>query len=308
MKLVKGGIAFFDSGIGGLTVLAECEKLFSKEIFYYYGDHSHAPYGNLSNRKIKKYVFRAFRLFKKLRVKAVVVACNTATAVCIESLRKKYKFPIIGAEPAVLAAAKQGGEVFVLSTRATYQSDRFQNLCKKARAKFPNTLIRMFACDGLAGAIEDNVENFESDFTEFFPKGNPTSVVLGCTHYIYIGRKIKNYYGCKIYDGNRGIALRLKTVLEDNRQKNWDEQPLLRKKRAFLGFLTTFNSKKIAKGKKNKNANECSRKMSKKALKYKEKGERNTIFFFGKNRQKDVKIYEQMFVLELGGQKYFVLG
>ena len=68
MKVRKGGVAFFDSGIGGLTVLAECEKFFSKEIFYYYGDHAHAPYGNLSNRKIKKYVFRAFRLFKKLRV------------------------------------------------------------------------------------------------------------------------------------------------------------------------------------------------------------------------------------------------
>ena len=303
MKVRKGGVAFFDSGIGGLTVLAECEKFFSKEIFYYYGDHAHAPYGNLSNRKIKKYVFRAFRLFKKLRVKAVVVACNTATAVCIEPLRKKYKFPIIGTEPAVLSAAKKGGEVYVLSTRATFESERFQTLCKQASEAFPNASISAFPCDCLAGEIERNVENHNYDFTPFLPKGKPSSVVLGCTHYIYIGRQIKDFYGSEIYDGNRGIAMRLKAVLEKNRQKNWDERPPYKKRRGFLGFLTTFVSKKLPRKQKVIKANKCSCLISKKALKYKGKKENNTIFFFGENRRKDVKIYKRMFVFVAGGQK-----
>ena len=77
MRILKGGIAFFDSGIGGMTVLAECQKRCKGEIFYYYGDNKHAPYGNLPPAKIRRYVEKAFRKFRRLKVKAVVVACNT---------------------------------------------------------------------------------------------------------------------------------------------------------------------------------------------------------------------------------------
>ena len=156
MGIPKGGIAFFDSGIGGLTVLNECKKRLPWETFYYYGDNKRAPYGNLSAEKIKKYVARAFKRFQRLRVKAVVLACNTVTAVCVEELRMKYPFPIIGAEPAVLPAAKGGCETFVLTTRATYESKRFQALLKKAASLYPKTKISAFPCDGLAGEIEKN--------------------------------------------------------------------------------------------------------------------------------------------------------
>ena len=104
MRIPKGGIAFFDSGIGGMTVLSACEKQINNEIFYYYGDNFHAPYGNLPIYKIKKYVHKAFKLFESLQVKAVVIACNTVTAVCIDELRRKYTFPIIGVEPALMKA------------------------------------------------------------------------------------------------------------------------------------------------------------------------------------------------------------
>ena len=105
MQIAEGGIAFFDSGIGGLTVLAECCRQIKGGVFYYYGDNTHAPYGNLPPEKIKEYVFQAFEKFRRLKVRAAVIACNTATAVCVEELRKKYDFPIIGAEPAVYSAA-----------------------------------------------------------------------------------------------------------------------------------------------------------------------------------------------------------
>lgn len=225
MGIPKGGIAFFDSGIGGLTVLQACKKLLPNEAFYYYGDNKRAPYGNLPTKKIKKNVARAFKRFQRLRVKAVVLACNTVTAVCVEELRKKYAFPIIGTEPAILTAAKEGGEVFVLSTRATYESLRFQTLLKKARALFPKTEIKAFPCDGLAGAIEKNLINKEEDYTSFLPQGKPSAVVLGCTHYVYAAEQIGRFYGCKTFDGNEGVAMRLRTVLEEQKMQKIQFDP-----------------------------------------------------------------------------------
>ena len=127
MRIPKGGIGVFDSGIGGLTVLSECQKVCKNEVFYYFGDHTHAPYGNKSKKRIRQYTFAAMRKFRRLKVKTVVLACNTVTAVCAEELRKKFSFPIIGAEPAVLPAAKHGGTVYVLATRATCKSERYKN-------------------------------------------------------------------------------------------------------------------------------------------------------------------------------------
>jgi hypothetical protein len=94
MRLPKGGIGFFDSGIGGLTVMDASQRVIKEETFYYYGDNKHAPYGNLPQKKIRKYLLRALKKFYRLRVRAVVLACNTATAVCIDEFRKKFSFPI----------------------------------------------------------------------------------------------------------------------------------------------------------------------------------------------------------------------
>ena len=181
MGIEKGGVAFFDSGIGGLTVVNACRKWLQDVPFYYYGDNKHAPYGNLPPKKIKKYVFRAFKRFKKLQVGAVVVACNTATAVCIDELRCKYKFPIIGAEPAVFLGVRKGKEVAVLTTRATYESARLRILCRRTERAYPQANIKVFPCDMLAGEIERHIFEEEYDYTRFLPACSPDAVVLGCT-------------------------------------------------------------------------------------------------------------------------------
>ena len=216
MKKRDGGVAFFDSGIGGLTVLDTCRKYLPNTTFYYYGDNAHAPYGNLSEKKIYRYTYKAFRRFKRLKVDAAVIACNTATAVCIEKLRKKFKFPIVGTEPAVCTAASRGGEIFVLTTRATYESQRFKALCQKAQKRYPRATIMPFSCDALAGEIERQRGNPSYDFTSFLPRGHPNVVVLGCTHYIYIMEAVKNFYGCEIVNGNEGVATRLISVLKNS--------------------------------------------------------------------------------------------
>ncbi len=283
MRIPRGGIAFFDSGIGGLTVLAECEKYCKEEIYYYFGDNVHAPYGNLPPEKIRKYVLKAFRLFNRLRVKAVVIACNTATAVCIEELRKKYSFPIIGAEPAIFSAVKQGGEIFVLATRATCESERLRSLCQKYAERYPNVKITICPCERLAEAIEKSYPYFDLELGELLPQGNPKGVVLGCTHYIYIKEKISDFYKCNAYDGNEGIAKRLKCVLEKNLSKNRDEQPptnVFKIKHKTKSFFI----KKLA------------QKTNVRSDKTIEKRAKCSVFFLGKQRKINETVYKQMFV------------
>ena len=244
MRIPKGGIAFFDSGIGGLTVLNSfldyCERLKKASIetpnintLYYYGDNFRAPYGNLDNKQIFEYVEEAFECFKKLEVRAAVIACNTVTTVCIEKLRKKYLFPIVGTEPAVFQAAKEGGEIFVLATKATCCSNRLKILCESAKSVYPDATIKIYPCENLAKLIECGSYPYDFDYPKILPQGKPSAVVLGCTHYIYIKKNIQSYYQCKIFDGNEGISKRLTELLreKDNfsnfSEKNEKIKPLM---------------------------------------------------------------------------------
>ncbi len=301
MQIKKGGVAFFDSGIGGLTVLHACREVLKGETVYYYGDNAHAPYGNLPTEKIKKYVEKAFRLFKRLEVKAVVVACNTATAVCVKELRGKYSFPIIGAEPAIFCAPQNVGEIFVLSTRATYKSERFHSLCVRARnsGRYP----KPFACDALAGEIERHIFDKSYSYSNLFPLGNPSAVILGCTHYIYIKEEIARFYHCQVFDGNDGIAKRLYTILSgggdfaDKRKKMskktvkfWDGRPpglFFDKKRR----RTAAQPPRISKG---NNTNKCSW-----LKKIPEVSNVGKIYFLGSGKKRNFAVFKHMFGFEI---------
>jgi len=291
MNLPKGGIAFFDSGIGGLTVLSSCLRYFSNGVFYYYGDNSRAPYGNRSEEEIYRYVKEAFELFSSLQVKAAVIACNTATAVAIERLRQEYSFPIVGTEPSILPAVKGGGEIYILSTRATYESKRYKILCARARAseRFREGRLFPFSCDYLAGAIEESFPVFDFPLSEYLPKGKPTAVVLGCTHYVFLKKRVEEFYGCPCYDGNDGIARRLHTLLTKKaeiQKKNRDRQPprsiFWEKRPPAPVFLYKISAKVSLK--------------EKKRLIFVQKIRFFRLFFLGSGKTKNVKIYKQMFV------------
>lgn len=226
-------IAFFDSGVGGLTVMAECRKRLPNSVFYYYGDNARAPYGNLPPERIYHYAKQAFEEIASLNVSAAVIACNTVTALCIEEFRRNYSFPIVGAEPAILQAAKQGGEIYVLTTRATNGSLRFQMLCARARQRYPYTEITPIACDGLAGGIEKELFGKGQADLSCLPSGNPTGVVLGCTHYVYKKVEIANRYHCPVYDGNEGIANRLCKILQTSTE--FDKKLAVSPQNYFLG-------------------------------------------------------------------------
>ena len=311
MKIPVGGIAFFDSGVGGLTVLDCCQKRFTNEKFYYYGDNERAPYGNLPPDLIRRYVDESFSVFERLQVKAVVLACNTVTALCIDELRARYPFPIIGAEPAVVSAARRGGEVFVLTTRATFNSARFQSLCQRVCEKYPQVRLKPYACDGLAGGIEEHFADDFYDFTCFLPRGSPNAVVLGCTHYVNIKEKIKNFYGCEVYDGNEGIAQRLCGQLtcqniakkeqkagigEENIEKDRDGRPLFEKGWRKIGKIDHFLPANRKKEKNTKKTNECSCLKIQKSLTISGLATKNNVYFLGSGAPKNKQFYERMFV------------
>ncbi len=245
MGIPKGGIVLFDSGIGGLTTLAKCVEFCKKRPFYYCGDNTRAPYGNLPPEKVRGYVLEIFKTLESLQPCAAVLACNTVTALCVEELRKISSFPIIGAEPAVRVAAQRGGEIYVLATTATVQSAKFRALCQNVERKYPSARVQAYACPALAGAIEKHLTDKLFDFSSLLPVGKPSSVVLGCTHYVFIQKQIGEFYRCPTFDGNSGIAQRLRFFVDnlpnplhglncgevpafgDKHQKIRERQPLL---------------------------------------------------------------------------------
>ena len=241
MQISKGGVFFFDSGIGGLTVLAECRKRLPYLPFYYYGDNKNAPYGNKSETEIIRLTKNAFRFAKTLNPVCAVVACNTVTALCIDELRKVYPFPVVGVEPALLPALKLYNNVCVLSTYATYRSQRFQRLCDRARKRFPNANLTARPCPNLAGEIEKHILNSNHDYTPFLPPYKADAIVLGCTHYTFIKSQIQRFYSVPVFDGNYGVANRLlHLILAQGR----DEQPLATPKNlAPIFFLGDENGR-----------------------------------------------------------------
>lgn len=203
-------IAFFDSGIGGLNLLAECVRRLPYANFTYFADNFNMPYGNLSRDELFIKAEKFFERIAALDPQAAVIACNTVTAVCVKRLREKYSFPIIGIEPAVKPAAKNGGKCLVLATSATADSSSISNLI----AQYGNGSTQVIGCPNLAAYIEHNIFNIEeNEVIKMLPKCSPDSVVLGCTHYSYVKDVIKRFYNCEVYDGICGTADRLCDVL-----------------------------------------------------------------------------------------------
>lgn len=211
-------VGFFDSGIGGLTVLRQCQILMPWVRYYYLGDNGNAPYGEKTPQQISDLTEAALLTFQRIGVQAAVLACNTATAVCVDEMRKKFSFPIVGMEPAVCPAAHQCECVLILCTPRTAQSRRLNSLC----SRFPQRRLEILAADGLAGEIERTLTaQRKPDFIPFLPQSNLLStcdpktlgLVLGCTHYIYLRDELASFYHAKPFDGNLGTAKRLQSFL-----------------------------------------------------------------------------------------------
>lgn len=215
-------IAVIDSGVGGISVLKELIKLMPNENYIYFGDNKNAPYGNKSAEDVKELMFSNVQMLLGMGAKAIVIACNTATAAAAKELREKYMdLDIIGIEPAIKPTVKykEGSNVLVMATTLTLQQDKFSELLYRF---CEDVNIMTLACPGLMELIEEGktegpeLEEFLKNLFKNVEGIKFDSVVLGCTHYPHIKETIKKVLGndIMVFDGGEGTARETKRRLE----------------------------------------------------------------------------------------------
>jgi len=209
-------IGVLDTGVGGLSVLNRALRILPDENYIYYGDSLNAPYGNRSQGEIRSLTEAAADVLLSEGIKALVIACNTMTSVAVEGLRKELTIPVIGMEPAVKPAigCKGKGRVLVLATAATLKLPKFEELVMRLNAE--DEIIPLPAPE-LAMLVEreekDSIGTYLQSLMEPYI-GSASSVVLGCTHYVFCSGIIASIIpGIPIIDGNAGTVLHLKNVL-----------------------------------------------------------------------------------------------
>jgi glutamate racemase len=205
-------IGVFDSGVGGLSVLRHIRSLLPHEDLLYVADSIHAPYGNKSQEFIRERAITLADFLIAQGAKALVVACNTATAAAIESLRQQYDLPIIGMEPAVkpAAAATKTGVIGVLATVGTLQSAQFAGLLEHYGQAV--TVVTQ-ACHGLVECIErgeletDNTRGLLAEYLKPLLEARADTIVLGCTHYPFVRPLIEDIVGREVALIDTGAAV-----------------------------------------------------------------------------------------------------
>ncbi|MBN2794868.1 MAG: glutamate racemase [Clostridia bacterium] len=218
-------IGIFDSGMGGLTVLATAQQMMPGENFIYYGDTAYAPYGIQSIEYILERSRFICDLLLEKGVDAIVIACNTATSAAVKILRKEYTIPIIGMEPAIKPAIEKnnGLGIIVMATPLTLKEEKYRNLVNQVMTsqkiyEVPAPDIVTLVESGMAHTFEME-ETIKKYFKEI-PMESIESIVLGCTHFLFIKNLLKALYPhVELIDGNEGTINQLKRKIRDHQKK-----------------------------------------------------------------------------------------
>ena len=215
-------IAVFDSGLGGLSVLRHLMRIMPGERYLYYGDCANAPYGSRSTAQVRELTMAATEhLLQNYAIKALVVACNTATAAAIGHLRAIHpELIVIGIEPALKLAADRypGGTIGVMATQVTLREEKFHNLWQRFAA---GCQVHPIEAPGLVELVERGKENSKEAYDLLQDilapyKGKLDALVLGCTHYPFASGAIAAVLGEKttLLDGGDGTARETRRRLE----------------------------------------------------------------------------------------------
>ena len=238
-------IAVIDSGVGGISVLRELVKIMPEEKFLYFGDSKNAPYGTKSREEVLKITKGNLELLKKRGIKALVVACNTATSAAVRILREENPdLPIVGIEPAIKPASQlcDHPKVLVMATPLTLKEEKFSSLVARFAEK--GEFISL-PCPGLMELVETgDLENpklrnyLDALFAPYFDE-NIDGIVLGCTHYPHIKHLILEIWNDKvtILDGGEGTARETRRRLI--------EKGLLRDGNGSVEIINTSSDKKM---------------------------------------------------------------
>ena len=221
MKKATLPIGVFDSGVGCISVLRELMALMPNENYIFFGDSANAPYGTKTLDEVVKLTCKDAAYLYEQGVKAIVVACNTATSAGVKILRERYTdIPVIGIEPALKPAVLSAKHptVLVMATPMTLREEKFQNLMHRYEQ---DAEIIPLPCPGLVEFIERG--EVESEELEHFlrklfaPYKKADAVVLGCTHYPFAKKMIGKILGEEVllFDGGAGTARETKRKLEE---------------------------------------------------------------------------------------------
>lgn len=221
-------VGVFDSGVGGLTVAREIMRQLPCENIVYFGDTARVPYGSKSKNNIIRFSRQIIRFLRTKDVKAIVIACNTASALALEEVQEETDIPVLGViTPGARAAvqATENGIIGVAGTEATIQSEMYTRVIRKMDPKAvvigkPCPLFVPLVEEGFAKhrITEEVIDIYLSDMK----KTEIDTMILGCTHYPLLRSGIKAYFGEKVHIVNPAYetAMDLKKILTENGMEN----------------------------------------------------------------------------------------
>ncbi len=217
----KQPVGIFDSGVGGLTVFKEIRKSFPYEDIVYFGDTARVPYGPKSSNTVIEYSIQNARFLLQCGAKIIVIACNTSSAIALETLKKTLPVPVIGViEPGAISASQstKNGRIGVIGTDGTIRSRAYHEAISKI-----NNNIEIFskACPLFVSIVEEGWENHSvakiiiEEYLSSLLKKNIDTLVLGCTHYPILKQAIKEVIGSHIalIDSAEAVTNELRKIL-----------------------------------------------------------------------------------------------
>lgn len=221
-------VGVFDSGVGGLTVAREIMRQLPRENMVYFGDTARVPYGSKSRNNIIRYSRQIIRFLQTKEVKAIVIACNTASALALDTVKEETDIPIIGViEPGARAAvqATENGMIGVAGTEATIQSETYTNVIRKMR---PDAAVIGKPCPLFVPLVEEGfakhriTEEVIDIYLSEMRQTDIDTMILGCTHYPLLRSRIMAYFGEKVHIVNPAYetAVDLKKILDESGMAN----------------------------------------------------------------------------------------
>lgn len=205
MEASNRAIGLLDSGVGGLTVAREIFKLMPEENIIYYGDTLHLPYGPKDLNLVREYVEEIISyLIKEKKVKAVVIACNTATSAALDYVKQKFEVPIFGMIKSTAVRAvklSRNKKIAIIGTEGTVKSNAYQNVILEIDSE-----VKLFAkaCPKFVNLVEEGkfdgveVEKTAHDYLDFLIEAEVDSLILGCTHFPYLTPILSKIMGDKL--------------------------------------------------------------------------------------------------------------
>lgn len=223
-------IGVFDSGVGGLTVAREIMRNLPKEDIVYFGDTARVPYGSKSKDNIIRFSRQIIHFLQTKGVKAIVIACNTASALALDTVKDEFDIPIIGVvEPGARAAlaVTENQKIGVIGTEATVRSSMYEKIIHEIN---PEVSVLAKACPLFVPLVEEGFKRHKvtDEIIEYYlaelKESDIDALILGCTHYPLLRSKIREYVGEKITLVNPAYetAMDLKRILKEMDMENPD--------------------------------------------------------------------------------------